>query len=169
MLHAVQPQRRAREIADRARLAAKPILARATGRIEPQAAAWLLKTKVWALRNSERSRRWLAENVGDKLYVKSFLAVAAISAALFFFAIRMSSLHNLQHPGRMIAGFIGFLLGGISLLFGVTILIQARQRLLADLSEVLSRATRWLQTPMHPIHLRDITSTSGKLHIHRRA
>ncbi|MEQ1352605.1 MAG: AAA family ATPase [Candidatus Acidiferrum sp.] len=112
--------------------------------------------------------RWLSCHVGEEMYGKIFVASAVITALLYLIARKMSSGETWQHPGHLIVAFAGMLLCALSIGLGAAILLRSRQKLLADASELLHNAMRWLRAPIYPLHIRELESI-GKAQTERRA
>ncbi len=112
--------------------------------------------------------RWLSRHFGDEMYGKTFVAGAAITALLYLIAREMDSGESWQSPGRLIVAFAGMLLCALTVGLGVAILFRSRQKLLADSSELLHNAVRWLRAPIYPLHIRELESI-GKAHTEHRA
>ncbi len=112
--------------------------------------------------------RWLSCHVGEEMYGKIFVASAVITALLYLIARKMSSGETWQHPGHLIVAFAGMLLCALSIGLGAAILFRSRQKLLADVSELLHNAMRWLRAPIYPLHIRELESI-GKAQTERRA
>jgi general secretion pathway protein A len=154
---------------NRIRNASGPVLVRLSEGFGPgvRACAAAVRNSVGA--GAASAKQWWVHNFSEEMYGKSFVASAAISALLYLMARRMNPAQGWQHPGQMIIGFAGFLLCAVSVALGVTILVQARQKLLADGSEMVANALRWLRAPINPMQIRELDSIAGKIHTQRRA
>jgi general secretion pathway protein A len=113
-------------------------------------------------------KRWLSQHFDKELYGKTFVASSIMAALLYLIARQMSPYESWLHPGRLIVAFAGTLLATISVGLGIAIVFRSRQKLLADSSELLHHAVRWLRAPIYPLHIRELESM-GKAHTERRA
>ena len=114
-------------------------------------------------------REWCKQTFSAELYGKTFLATAAAAAVLYLIARKLNSAQSWQHPGLMVVAFAGLLLCALSLALGTAVLLRSRQRLRQDSYELVTSAVRWLQAPIGPTQLRDLSAVGSKIHSQRRA
>ena len=113
---------------------------------------------------------WLVQNFSQETYGETLVGTSLAAALLYVLARGMDPAQGWLHPGRLIIAFAGFLLCGLSLAVGGVILVRARQQLLADSSELVANAARWLRAPIYSVEMRELLdSISEKVHLQRRA
>jgi len=114
-------------------------------------------------------RRWWERNFNEEAYGKTLIAGLLVGGLLIELLVRMNLAQASQQPGRLILRCVGILVCGLFLTAAVSILLQARHKLWADTSALLTRALRWLRAPLAPIQPRALNSVAGKIQTHRRA
>jgi len=114
-------------------------------------------------------RRWWERNFNEEAYGKTLIAGLLVGGLLIELLVRMNLAQASQQPGRLILRWVGILVCGLFLTAAVSILLQARHKLWADTSALLTRALRWLRAPLAPIQPRALNSVAGKIQTHRRA
>jgi general secretion pathway protein A len=169
ILRAMQLPERTASVTNRIRIAAEPAFVRFSEAFGPEVKARAGAAKILAGKSTAYLRGWCAQNFNEEMYGKSLAASAALGALLYLFARRMAPAQAWQHPGYLILSFAGFLLCALSLALGTAILMRARRQLLADTSELLSTAVRWLRAPIYPMQIRGLSTLGGKVHTQRRA
>ena len=160
---------RLRNCAKTVRRVTEPRLARFSKAFGAQVRAAVRSARNSAAPLVDSVRLWWERNFNEEDYGKTLLASLLVCCLLIEILLRMNPAQALQHPGRLITGFVGILLSGLFLTAGVSILLRARHKLRADTSALLAKTLRWLRAPISPIHTRALSSVAGKIHTHRRA
>lgn len=114
-------------------------------------------------------QEWCKQTFREEMYGKTFVVTAMVATALYLIARRFDPAQSLQHPGLLVVAFAGLLLCTLSLVMGAAVLLRSRQRLRKDSYELVTSAVRWLQAPIGPGQLRDLSPVSNKVHSQRRA
>jgi general secretion pathway protein A len=159
---------RTKQFADDFRVAMKPRLQRLAQTIGPEIRRRAAGVAASLRTHARPAKRWLSQHFGEEMYGKTFAASAAMTALLYLIAREMKPSESWQHPGRLIVAFAGMLLCALTVGLGYAILFRSRQKLLANSSELLHNAVRWLRAPIYPLHIRELGSM-GKAHTQRRA
>jgi hypothetical protein len=118
---------------------------------------------------AESLRFWWGRNFNEEAYGKTLIANVLACGLLIEILLRMNLAESSQYPGRIIMRGVGLLLCGVYLNAGVSILLRARHKLRADVSELLAKTFRWLRAPISPIQTRALSSVAGKIQTQRRA
>ena len=167
-IRGLQVLSKTRKLAGDFRVAVQPGLQRLAKSAGPEVRGRARVLAASAKTHAAPVTRWLSRHFGGEMYGKIFVASAAITGLLYLIAREMNSGEYWQHPGRLIVAFAGMLSCAFSVGLGVAILFRSRQKLLAESSELLNNAVRWLRAPIYPLHIRQLESI-GKAQTERRA
>ena len=160
---------RLRNCAKTVRKVTAPRLARFSKAFVTEARAAIDSARNVAAPLLESLRLWWGRNFNEEAYGKTLITNVLACGLLIEILLRMNLAESSQYPGRIIMRGVGILLCGVYLTAGVSILLRARHKLRADVSELLAKTFRWLRAPISPIQTRALSSVAGKIQTQRRA